>query len=291
MGKMLVVDIMIKSTIFPGKEAYIQRTPSIISTINSDSLLAGKYQDKQFEPIFQFYIDRELQGLNIQTAKLKLYLRPDKQRHPLPSELKVYALKVYFWKYVKNPETLNAPVSSLVVPPEVDRWVSWDVTELVKDWFADEITNYGVVIKTNPMDPPGAAAFYSTRSLTEFTPRLIVMGFQDCCCPSDDHCWPFINKREEYIVHPEVGYSQYHDITALNYVSFVAKNDGDVAIAVQTQVAPGMDEFMDEPPEFILEPGSRRIMVPKYFTRYARVKFRSLGSGLNGRLIIWFQAR
>lgn len=282
---------MIKSTIFPIKETYIKKTPAATTTINSDSLLAGKYQDKQFEPIIQFYIDKELQGLNIQNAKLKLYLRPDKQRHPLPLELKVYALKVYFWKYINNPKTLYTPVSGLVLPPEVDQWVSWDVTELVKDWFADEITNYGVVIKTNPIDPPGVAAFYSTRSLTEFTPRLIVMGFQDCCCSSDDYCRPFINKREEYIVHPEVGYSQHHDISVFNYVSFVVKNDGDVAIAVQIQVAPGLDDFLDEPPEFILEPGSRRIMVPRFFTHYARVKFHSLGSGLNGRLIIWFQAR
>ncbi|WP_027718544.1 DUF6385 domain-containing protein [Desulfovirgula thermocuniculi] len=94
------------------------------------------------------------------------------------------------------------------------------------------------------------------------------------------------------ITRDEDGFSTTADVSRLRTFSFFVHNKGSHPVMVQLEMSPDgatWNSFEELP--YVLAPGEKQLLVPQYFLRYARIRFRNLVPGLSSFLDVWFQGQ
>jgi|GEM_PF-3235313 len=87
-------------------------------------------------------------------------------------------------------------------------------------------------------------------------------------------------------------FSKTIDVSRFRTFSFLVHNDGPHAVVVQPELSPdalNWSSFGEL--SYLLEAGEKRLLVPQFFLRYARVRFRSRVPGRPSAITVWFQGQ
>ena len=87
-------------------------------------------------------------------------------------------------------------------------------------------------------------------------------------------------------------YSKPMDLSNLRVFTFLVINNGLNPIICQVEVSPdGLTWGACGESELTIAPGEMQVVVPQYFLRFARVKFKNKIRGFNSMVTVWFQGQ
>jgi hypothetical protein len=87
-------------------------------------------------------------------------------------------------------------------------------------------------------------------------------------------------------------YSKTIDISQMRTFSFLLHNEGPNPVVAQLELSPNgviWDSFGEL--AYTIRPGGIHLVVPQFFLRYARIKFRNRIPGLGSKITVWFQGQ
>ncbi|MBC7104529.1 MAG: hypothetical protein H5T97_01170 [Firmicutes bacterium] len=105
---------------------------------------------------------------------------------------------------------------------------------------------------------------------------------------------PFFESVMErnFIAGEEDRFSRAIDVSRFRTFSFLVYNEGPCAVVVQPELSPDAVNWSSFGElSYVLEAGEKRLLVPQYFLRYARVRFRSKVPGRPSAITVWFQGQ
>jgi hypothetical protein len=260
---------------------------------NYYALFIGKYLTNViYRTLLKFDTSGILEGKIITRADLVLYIiRNDNPDYPKIYD--VYNLQESFNEntvnYINQPAVYPLPLTRFEIRDEVNTFISFDITELFNQWYRGEFPNYGLMIKAADESLDSLVAFYSKDAGNyRYTPRVEV--YIEGPVRLDDRL--FNSSVENNLITSDMfEYSQVYDVSyASNYTWFV-KNTGTVnKCDTVVQVSPNAVDWIDDSALFAVEPGEMVSLVPKTFSRYTRLAYRSSQPGNSTTADIYFQS-
>jgi len=87
-------------------------------------------------------------------------------------------------------------------------------------------------------------------------------------------------------------YSKSRDLSHLRIFTFLVINTGYNPVICQSEISPdGIAWDSCGESEFTISPGKMQVIVPQYFLRFARIKYKNKNTGFNSVITIWFQGQ
>lgn len=271
----------------PVQDAYISEYYPATNFGGSDALFVGLYQgiNDRYRSLIQFDVSSIPASSSINSAKLRMYI----YRNDVPAitkSVKVYRNLSSFSEstvtYNNRPPVSTAPDDVLNVTNEINTYLEWDITNLVKGWIDNTIVNYGVTV-----------------ICLETTLSLIGFRSKECANPA--------NRPQlviDYIMEKTIVYPPEYVMTTDNYTgstplilgprtaTFGVRNIGGAnnAYVIVQLSADGID-WIDNILPFIsvpvFGPGDHLIMNTDGHMPYARVAFKSYTPGQSANLVIY----
>lgn len=275
------------------EDAYVMGSNRSFTPCRSPSLLVGKDgQDELISYIF-FNLSTLPGSLQVTRAELTLYLAFPFVYGTPPEAIIIKALKDSFRdcqvNFQNRPGTL--PEGQVTVFLRFhNSWltsITADLTIMVKLWHSGKVKNYGLAILPKEFSGNGYLIVSSSNTLnSSLHPTLAVHTRRpDVECNADSY-------EEICIVTRETGYTRLVEVWCYNDYSFIVKNESGKKLLIKLQCSPDGINFINEEPEFELEPRRLGIYVNRFFTRYARLKYcLAPGEAGAGKMTAWFQGR
>lgn len=115
-------------------------------------------------------------------------------------------------------------------------------------------------------------------------------------CPCNGLLWERPYPRfESHVEGPFMSTDTYkasrsYDISRQTLVTFLVHNTGNLnPVTCQLEISPNQVLWIQDGPEYIVQPGTATPIVPRVFLQYARVKFRSTLCGQSTSVAVWSQ--
>jgi len=109
-------------------------------------------------------------------------------------------------------------------------------------------------------------------------------------CPYPPRFYNFVEKNLPTCNNEQ--FSTPMDISNLRVFTFLLINNGNNPVKCQVEMSPDgviWDSF-DEI-EYHIPRGARQVIVPQYFLRFTRLKYKNWNQGFNSYITIWFQGQ
>ncbi|MCX7745944.1 MAG: DNRLRE domain-containing protein [Clostridia bacterium] len=244
--------------------------------------------------LYRALMEFDLSSLPVGLVVTKAELFLDIIRNDYPGTSKVfgiYRLQQEFDEftvtYNNQPTFAAAPYSTLTIGAEIDVYVKADMTGLVQDWYYGRFTNYGLTIKAVDESIYSLFAAYSKYISDEaFIPYLEIT----LDTPFQITGRQFTSASETGLITMDTyQYSQQYDVSQImNYTYFVT-NTGTNSCEVFSQVSPDALSWIDDTKVYSVAPGEMVGVIPKTFSRYTRLAYKSLLTGSSTTINITLQ--
>ncbi|NYE57651.1 DNRLRE domain-containing protein [Carboxydothermus ferrireducens] len=270
---------MIKTIKPPRSDTYVVYPYLYGSTFWQKELLVGKAYNKVYRSYLLFDLTG-LEGYEIRSATLSLYLFFNSS--PVTSKsLKLFRVisswdeKFLNWNnqpFVALPEEGEA-----IITGEVNTFIDFNVTNLVRNWLIGDSANFGVLLRMANEIQNNLIGFKSREEgYSDYWPKLTIHYIRNLNNKID----------QKFIVESGINWNFLPaiDVLTLNY-SFIIENIGNTPGEVVLEVgADGISWVRDSEVKLVL-PGQILILIPNVITRYARVAYRG------SKFKIYFQGR
>lgn len=106
----------------------------------------------------------------------------------------------------------------------------------------------------------------------------------------DPHFTNFVQKH--LITSDRERHSKTMNVSRLKTYTFLVSNVGPNEVTCQTEISPdGISWESFGELELTVSPGKMQVLLPQYFLRFARVKFKNKKSGFPSIINVWFQGQ
>lgn len=165
-----------------------------------------------------------------------------------------------------------------------------DITPIIKLWYENEISNYGIVLKTNEQK---CSSLVKILSATDRLNGPAVEIFYEPKCSFEIIPTKFTEKIEEFDVVSNIlySYSMLRNTSLTKTVIFYVQNLGMNKINAHLQSSPDGVNFIDEQTQITLDMNEIYFIVPCIFGRFTRVAVRNDSLIGNSRVKIWYLAQ
>ncbi|WP_315121600.1 DNRLRE domain-containing protein [uncultured Clostridium sp.] len=267
----------------PNKDLYISQYYSNTNFNGASELFVGKFLNNNdiYQFLIQFDISSLPTGANITSATLKLYI----YRNDAPlvtSNIGIYRLLNSFDKnsvtFANVPPIENTPTDVKPVTSEINTFINFDLTTLVKNWLTGLVPNYGVLIK-EVNNSYGIVGFRSTFfNNSNYFPVLEVQ--YDLPCP----CTEGGSSFTEYPVEIVTTTNNFTGSTPIplgtekatfGVMNIGALNSAEVTLQLSSDGINWIDNILSFVSTPIFAPGDNLIMNTDGHLKYARVSFKS----------------
>lgn len=266
----------------PLKNVYVDSYQPTTNHGGYYALFLGLYANTVIHrDLFQFDLSILPSGQIITKAELVLYI----MRNDYPSASKlfnIYRIRQNFEEntvtYNNQPSVSSDPYATLVIDDEINTYLRSDVTDLVKEWYEGHYPNHGLLVKASNETINSLAAFYSSYSSNEVYFPYLEISIEG---PEQISGRVFSSSTEtELITSDSYSYSQVYDVSqTTNYTVFV-KNTGDYNYCdAILQISPNSIDWINDSKLYSIMPGEIASIVPRMFSQYARLAYKSSTHG------------
>lgn len=240
--------------------------------------------DSWCQSFIQFDLSRLPLEINITNAAVRLYLQ---SVFGVPTQRIIQVFPVIqSWNeneitFLTRPLFESTPVKEITIFDQVDTYISFDVTTLVKDWHYGKLQNFGIILHS--VTPFVTFASSHAANMDKRTRPKLQVEYQPAS---------FDNIVEQDITTTdEIQYTAPQNISGLRQVSYFISNTGANEVAVQLDVSPDGNIFMVDVTPTLIAPGESVVLVPRFFLQYTRLGYQSATPGQPTVIDIWFQGQ
>lgn len=255
---------------------------------SSTSLFSGKFSSapSNYRSLLKFDISSITASADIQSAILKLYIhRNDDPSISKPTS--IYNLLAEFNEstvtYSNQPSYASAPSSTLNITSQLNTFLQWDITYLVKDWQQGIITNYGLII-INFESMPSLVGFYSRKFSTITQHPVLTIEYSE-----DDSIIQYppqnVTSCDDWNYTTSIPLK--NRIGTFGVVNTGVTNNAYVTLQVSTD---GITWIDDHPPYLSLyefAPGDDTILTSNGYMFFVRAAYKSVASGQPAHLTVY----
>lgn len=261
---------------------------------NYYALFIGKYlTDVIYRTLLKFDISGLPEGKIITRADLILYIiRNDNSTYS--KMYNVYNLQEDFNEdtvnYINQPAVYPDPLCRFEITNQVNTFIKFDITVLFNLWYNGEFPSYGLMIRAEDENSGSLVAFYSKNAGNyRYTPRVEI--YIENPVRLDDRL--FFSSLENSLITSDIyKYSKVHDVSCVSNYTWFAKNTGTVnRCDAVIQISPNAVDWIDDSALFTFGPGETAILVPKIFSKYTRLAYKSSQPGSGTFIEIYIQSQ
>jgi len=158
----------VKDTYVDGSQTNRSYGTSKTLSIKDGTAYRGKGKGKGRELLVQFDLSQFPEGVEILSAKLKLYVTTKYGTNYATYTYAVLGEWNEFTTWKKKPPRASTYEDSVPITT-TKQYKEWDVTGLVQDWFNGVETNYGITVIAN-----GGEIYFSSREAGSNAPILTI---------------------------------------------------------------------------------------------------------------------
>ena len=246
-------------------------------------------ENKIYRTLFKIPMNKLPQDIEIVEAKLKLVLMVNETNST--NVVTPYAIaenwdmNTVTWH---NQPSYNSVIFGQSVNVKCDAKYIFDITNIVKKWYGNEIPNNGIILKNHEKHCSDFAKVPSDKK-EACGPTVEIIYKANCpCIPT---CNKFIDKSEEFCTNDSYHFSQTRNTSLTSTVMFFVKNLEIDEIKAHIQVSPDGVNFINEPMEILVEMDTIKFIVPCIFAKFTRVAVKNIHCGKTSRVKIWYQAQ
>ncbi|MBA1335418.1 MAG: hypothetical protein HPY66_1041 [Firmicutes bacterium] len=192
--------------------------------------------------------------------------------------------------YVNQPAIYPTPMAQFEITDEVNTFINFDITDLFNQWYNGEFPNYGLMIKAADENLGSLVAFYSKDAGNyRYTPRVEI--YIEDPLRLDDRL--FNSSAENNLLTSDIyEYSKVYDVSYVSNYTWFVKNTGAINTCdTVIQVSPNGVDWIDDSALFAVEPGEMVSLVPKIFSKYTRLAYKSSRPGSSTVADIYIQSQ
>lgn len=183
-----------------------------------------------------------------------------------------------------QPSCAAAAAASVTLREEVHTVVSWDITELVRDWL-DGWLNHGLCLKAADESSLNLRGFNSKEAAdASHWPALMLR------LVSRERMYDrgFTSVAETLAAGPDSQFTSARDNRHLQNPTYFVINDGPGDAVCRVQVSPDGVHYLDDSADLLVPAASAAALVVSLTARYTRLAYRSTG-GASLTLIVQAQ--
>jgi hypothetical protein len=255
-------------------------------------ILAGKYLDiAVYRSLLQFDTSSLPAGYIVTNAELLLYIN----RNDYPDTFKTFDVHRILSSFDEDTVTYNSqpsfsatPEAFFIVGNEINTYLRVDVTKPVKEWYEGRFINYGLLIKASDENSNSLVGFYSRFYSNEALVPILAVSLAE---PVQVSGRVFRSSEEVSLLsYDSYSFSKAHDVSqSINYTYFV-KNTGKAnSCDVIMQVSPDSIDWINDSKLYTIPPDSLIGIIPKTFSKYARIAYKSTQPGSSTNINITLQ--
>lgn len=268
----------------PARDAYVSALEPEKNFGEDSKLLVGRDSTNWLRSFIQFDLSGMPNNITITEATMKLYLLENSQ--PTVSKvIDAYAV-IQSWQedevtFANQPLFEETPYAEVTITNEINTFIAWDISTLLRDWKSGSLANIGIALDST--DPWVGFASSNALVTTLRVKPVLLIEYQPVL---------FVTEAETGLTTTDqVQYSLARNVSGARQVSFFVNNTGTNQVTVQLELSPEGITYMIESDPIVIPPSRSTILVPRYFTQYARVGYKSTSAGAPSTLNIWFQAQ
>lgn len=259
------------------------------------ALLLGNYLSTIiYRSLLQFDLSSLPSGYVITKAELALYVI----RNDYPGTSKAYDVFRIRQNFNENTVTYNnqptvdsVSVASFTINDELNTFIKVDITDLVNDWYDGKYVNDGLEIRaTNESLTTTLVVFDSKESEDEsFFPQLEISLEE----PVQISGRRFVTDSETGLTTADsYAFSQTYDVSQnANYTFFVKNTGGSNNANAIIQISPDALNWTNDSALYSIAPGQIVSIIPKTFSQYTRLAYKSATSGNSTTIDVIIQAQ
>lgn len=283
----LVVEVPIKDT-------FVDSSNPTTNYGGYYALLLGNYLGSVvYRSLLQFDSSTLPSGYIITKAELALYII----RNDNPGTAKVYdifRIRQSFDEntvnYSNQPSIDPVSLASITINNELNSFVKVDITDLVKEWYEGKFVNYGLEMRAADETLSTLVAFDSKECGNEvFFPQLEISLEE----PVQISGQRFVEASETGLTTADsFNFSQAYDVSQnVNYTFFVKNTGGLNNANAIIQISPDAVGWTNDSALYIITPGQIASIIPKTFSKYTRLAYKSASNENSTTIDINIQAQ
>lgn len=278
------------STFSSTQDAYISQYFPNQNFGGAPILYVGLFQGltDRYRSLLSFDISSLPSGIDITSAILRMYI--SRNDIPIiPKSINVYRLTDSFTEdtvtYSNQLSTGATPDSTATITSEINTFIEWDITDLVREWYTGSVPNNGIML-TGIETARSLVGFWSREYLDSILrPTLII---QYSTLPEEG----LIEYPEETVTTTDTWTGSTPIPLGSRNATFGIINIGSANSAqVVVQLSPDGTTWIDNILPFVsistFAPGNHLIMNTDGHMEYARVAFKSVIAGMPATLAIY----
>lgn len=266
----------------PSKDVFVASNLPTENFGGSPYLFCGLYLGNIiYRDLLQFDLSNMPSGYIVTRAELNLYIF----RNDFPSVSKTFNIYRVKQSFEENTVTFNSqpvvdtvPYASLTLDNQIATYVTFDVTELAKEWYQGDYVNNGLQIRAINEGQNNIVAFYSKEYSSDiYFPRLEI---------SLDNPIMLSSRRFTSVAQTDLvtgdsySFSSAYDVSEIgNYTLFVINTGSSDNCDAVIQISPNQTNWINDGNVYNISPGQMIGIVPKTFSRYMRLAYKSTVAG------------
>ena len=265
------------------EDAYVSRLKADQNFGGSLELLVGTTILDVHETFIRFDLSSLPLEINITGATMQLFVLANSQSL-LTKHIGVHQV-LQSWSekeitFSNKPLSEVAEATGTTVTNQLETYINWNIVDLVKSWHSGALTNNGVMLSS--LNPCMTFASREAISVTRRIKPLLVVEYQPAI---------FVNETDfELTSTDDFQYTTTRNTSGLKMASFFISNRGNNTATVQLEESPDGIVFLAEKPQDVAS-GNQTVLVPQFFTQFARVAYKSTVPDAPTVLDIWFQGQ
>ncbi len=175
-------------------------------------------------------------------------------------------------------------------------WYQWDITGLFDKWSSGALCNYGIMLRSGGLYSNDIKRIISSRNCKStmiYNRPCIIVEYK---LPPPNEA-VFISGRkfsESSLLLPSSDMYQYTEgfnTSQQSNTTIFVKNTGLFPAEAYVAVSPNNRDYLPDGPLYTVSPGEMLAFVPRHFSKYAHLAYRSKEAGQSTRLEIIMQAQ
>lgn len=263
----------------------------LIDSDNISFIHIGRYDEENlFRVLFKIFMNKIPQNVKIIDATLIINIKHVGSGYP--NIITTYALMENWglegvtWE---NQPHYNTKISGESINVSRRSQCKLKITSIIKKWYKNEISNYGIVLKNNEIKDKTTSKIVGDMDaivqITYSSKNIIGKDLNEKCPPQ------FTEKVERFDTDDLFGYSTLRNTSLKSTVIFLVENLGTNIITAHLQVSPDGINFIDEPFKVLIEMNEIKYLVPCIFSKFTRVAVKNINSVETSTVKIWYQAQ
>ncbi|MBI2874515.1 MAG: DNRLRE domain-containing protein [Firmicutes bacterium] len=256
------------------------------------ALYVGKHPTwSVFRSLVHFDMSRLPLNIEMVTAQLKMYLWWDP--YGTTVELGVFTILqpwqegTVTWNNAPNFDPV--PSATVNVSTGINRFINWNLDNLVKSWFYGSVANLGLLIKAGDETIDNLRGLRAREYNSSYQWPRLYLTYRHLGRLSNraflDMAWAALLTGGVY------AYTESRDVSECTAATFIAANMGSAPAVIKLQLSADGTAWFDDTLESTVGMGETKTLVPAIYARYIRLGYRSQSAAVPTTLDVRLQAR